>query len=357
MPDVIFCRDGGNSAAKVSIFDPLRPTQGVSFLLDSLANVTTREDVPTSISSSVLLQPVCGVYGERAREHRARFFKQPDYTAPPQQLLMFGALADAIERFAPDADDVTIPVWVEGFPSTHIGRGAEVSALLLHDGKPHIIQKDGKKPVRVMVKQVITQSQPYFVAVDQVFQWEDLRLTDTRGKTLFANGAVLVIDWGASSIDYAIVTSSLKETTPDCSMRGTISFLPALKRIAFDKTGDTIPEYELLTQVFKRKALTWQGKEYDFSDEVAALIADVVPSVMTDIGTFLKQFADGFAPYSALLAGGGIVHAEMAIREAFGLRFPGGIHLVKDDAGKPEPVNAIVRGMAKRGLIAWQKKS
>ena len=61
MPDVIFCRDGGNSAAKVSVFDPLRPTQGVTFLLDSLANVTTREDVPTSISSSVLLQPVCGV--------------------------------------------------------------------------------------------------------------------------------------------------------------------------------------------------------------------------------------------------------------------------------------------------------
>lgn len=354
MCDVIFCRDGGNSSAKVMIFDPLRPTQGVNFMLDSLAKDMHSDDLPTSISTSVLLQPVSGVYGDRAREHDARWYKDPDYTGAYHTLLLFGALADALERFCPDADDVTVHVWVEGFPSTHIGRGADVEALLMNGGKPHRLQKDGKRAVNVTVKQVITQSQPYFIAVDQVFQWEGLRLTDTRGRELFANGAVLVIDWGASSIDYAIITSSLKEAKADCTMRGTISFLPALRKIAFEKTGDTVPEFELLTQVFKKKSLTWKGKEFDFSDEVAALVAGLVPQVVKDVDTFLKQFADGFAPYTALLGGGGILHAEMAIREAFGARFPGGIHFVKDDAGKPEPVQAIVRGMAKRGYIAWQ---
>lgn len=355
MCDVIFCRDGGNSSAKIAIFDPLRPTQGVTFLLDSLAKPSDREDVPTAISSSVLLQPVRGVYGERAKEHKARLFKDPDYTSDSHKLLTFGALADALERFAPDAEDVTVHEWVEGYPSTHVGSGKRVAEMLLNGGKPHLVQKDGKKPVRVTVKDVITQTQSYYVGIDQIFRWDGLRLTDTRGKELFANGAILVVGWGASSIDYAIVTSNLKETMADCTMRGTISFLPHLRKAAFDKAGENIPEFELLTQVFKQKSLTWKGRDYDFSEEVAALIVELIPDVLRDIDTFLKQFSDGFVPYSALLAGGGMMHAEMAIREAFGLRFAGGVHIVKDDDGKPEPVWSVVRGMMKRGLIAWQK--
>ena len=189
--------------------------------------------------------------------------------------------------------------------------------------------------------------------MDQLFNVRDGQIVDDRAESIMANGAVIALDWGASSVDYIILPSTLKGAFPDCSMRGTFSFLSELRAIAYSVVNDTIPEYELIFHIFREKRLLWNGIEYDFTEQVNTLVASMIPAIMKDVETFLKKHSNDFRPYALYLGGGGVIHAAPYLREAFGQRFPGGIHIVKDDHGKEEPVYSVMRGMGKQAKLSY----
>lgn len=360
--EVILACDTGTSEDKGAIMplgSDFHPKRIISHSFPTLGKIGEFTALPGD-HLGVLREPhpYQGVYKARAREFGARLHRNSNiYNDPVYLLYVFGMVADLLEKAHITEKQIDVMFAGFGFPVSHKeGQAGQLRSTLLHRGKPWTVQKQDGRAYSVTFHNVVCETQPYYMVVDQIFTWQpNGTLSAERGKQIFANGPLLFGDLGSNSNDWEWVPLSLANSENACSMGGTFNFFPKLAKLAYEKTHQDLTEYDLMYQVFRKRQITLNGVTYDFSQEIPLLYQEAVKELEGDIDLFLRTLKEKPQPYAMRLGGGGVINGESYFRQIFSSKFPGGVQIVEDDHGKPAPVWSIVRGMVKKSVIEAQK--
>ena len=364
MTKVVFVNDSGTSEQKGALVVLQKGIHEQNIVYEEFPTLGAPGQGLSALPSpqlSILLEPKVyrGAYKAQATAFGATLHRDSDiYALPVYKLYNFGMLAELLAKAGITDQDILVEYAVFGFPVKHKQAQAALLRDLLHnDGNPWTLQKEGGIQYSVRFQEVICETQPYYMAIDQIFAWQNGFLSHERGKQLFEHGPVLFYDFGSNSSDIEWVPMSLLESESRCVMKGTFNFLSELESLAYAKTHQEITQYDLVYHVLKHRSLTLpNGVTYDFRKEIPQLFVTAAQSAKEDVSLLISELGDRPRPYTMYLGGGGAMYGKAAFIDAFTGKFFGGVHVVYDDQGNEEPVYSIRRGMVKKAIIEYSQK-
>lgn len=304
-----------------------------------------------------LYQPVRGQYGKTARQSGGVVQRDSNiYDSPAYRVYEFAPIAELLNTLQVREEHIIIDELCLGFPNSHESRAHDVAATLLNNSKPWPVAMAGlKREYHVQIQRVYAQTQPYYAALDQVYQWQGGRFSADRGRALFKSGGFLLLDIGSNSIDPRYQVGSLADSGKAVFMKGMFSILPDLKTRVVAKTHHNPQDHELLHDVLRTGTYTWNGETFAFVSDIHDILrAQWANGLRVEFETFLESLPSN--PPCVILAGGGAL-AHLPVMEAiYPQRFRHGLRLAVNDAGEPEPREAIARGMGKQLMINASKR-
>lgn len=262
-----------------------------------------------------------------------------------------GKLLEQVEAFP---KDIVIEKLAIGFPASHVAAIEKAREILIGT---HPIRISGGKTYDVTIQDVISESQGFYVALDQITQFVrtengKFHLSFDRAESLIPTGQLFVMVHGSNTIELVLITSTLHEAACENIKFGTYNHFSRLREIAHTFTGADLTNYELM-EIFKTGKLTFRRQDYDFNAEIQGIVEN---AYRTLAGQAFETFLDTnmARPVLCLCAGGGSIRSHAVLRELYADRFP--VELAVDDNDEVEPIKSVLRGMEKYLVIKHYKK-
>lgn len=303
--------------------------------------------------------PEEGIVGIDAREIQPHLWTtslgEDHYQGSIWRLYFWSMLYDIIEK-SEIVDGSHVKVFTAlGLPHLHMGYAGILRDSLLSD-MPHTIKRrDGKTFFITIHDFIAVQTQPFWIAWDQIFRWEPSGLIPHKE---LLQGGLAILDFGSKTTNGIMMVNNLIPVDHISVPIGTWDVVkdfvaPKIESLRQQK-GITVGErWQALMSAYENGG--YQIGKHDTLDIRGGLEEYNCEKVVQRIKEVDTKLDGGANTRTMLLAGGDVGVNFPAFEEKYAQNISGDFKITTDDDGKEEPMYRQMNGACKGAIFAWNK--
>ena len=306
----------------------------------------------------IMESPEEGIVGIDAKELQPSLWTtslgEDHYNSAVWRLYFWAMLYDALDASdVPDGAHVRVFTAL-GLPHIHMGYADMLRQSLVTE-EPHILSRRHQKTWTVTVDTSLqVQTQPFWIVIDQVFQWRDAGLIPNPD---LLQGGLVVLDFGSKTLNGIRMVNNLIPVDHISVSLGTWDVVKAFVAPEIEtmrqKRGITVGDirWQALMDVYETGQLTI-GKHAPLNilDKLAEYNREKVAQRIKEVDAKL----DGGANTRTILLAGGDAGANYAGFESkYAANISGEFRMTEDDDGSVETKYRQMHGICKGAIRAW----
>lgn len=362
---VVFGPDGGfNTSKAVGARVTTYTAQDIPAIRQNLVSTEFRSYWAPMVSHSgavgrLMESPEEGIVGLDAKELQPSLWTtsmgEDHYQSLVWRLYFWSMLYDVLNASGIE-DGAHVKVFTAlGLPYIHMGYADILRESLVTVDEPHFLSQRGGKSWHVSIDASLeVQTQPFWIVVDQVFQWGDAGLVPNSD---LLRGGLVVLDFGSKTLNGIRMVNNLVPVDYISVSLGTWdvvkSFVAPEIESMRQQRGITVGDirWQALMDVYEKGELVI-GKHdpLQISDKLDAYNLGKVIQRVKEADAKL----DGGANTRTMLLAGGDVAANFpAFESKYAENISGDFRLTQDDDGSEETKYRQMHGLCKGAIRAW----